>query len=187
MKNDLIAKKQMEGLIMDNVLKTKAVSELLDVNPTTVQRWVKYFNIPCKTNDKGHYLFESNHIDLLKEVKSQLNSGLQMREIIIDTLDKSNKKEEPIAVAIYERQSDEMIGKIEELESKISGKADEVVSYQVLQHRAEIDQMMQTIKEMKERIHFLEEKLADNPNNVVELPTETKKSKKNWLVSMFSL
>lgn len=177
----------LEGFLMENVLKTKAVSELLDVNPTTVHRWVKYFNIPCQTNEKGHYLFKDQDVELLKGIKTQLNAGLQLREIKIEQLSgnsKNNSKHVPTAQ--YEQQTDKFIDRIEHLEQKLSGKADEVVSYQVLQHRSELDSMMSLLKEMEDRILVLEEKLANKNEEAIAMSSEKKKVKKNWLVSMFT-
>ncbi|WP_082407126.1 MerR family transcriptional regulator [Bacillus sp. JCM 19041] len=36
-------------------LKTKEVSKAIGVNPTTIQRWTKFFEIKCEVNEQGHF------------------------------------------------------------------------------------------------------------------------------------
>ncbi len=57
---------------METIHKTKEVADLLNVNPTTVQRWIKYFNIECETNEHGHYLLTESHLTLLTSIQAQL-------------------------------------------------------------------------------------------------------------------
>ncbi|UTW69704.1 MerR family transcriptional regulator [Anaerobacillus sp. HL2] len=93
--------------------KTKVVSDELGVNPTTVQRWIKNFNIPYETNDLGHYLLAEKEIELyLRSLKEQLNEGLTMKEIYNkqyklpknDNI-KSIKTEEMIETAVFLRKN----------------------------------------------------------------------------------
>ncbi|WNF38076.1 chromosome-anchoring protein RacA [Bacillaceae bacterium IKA-2] len=149
---------------MGHILKTGIVSEQLSVNPTTVQRWIKYFNIQCDTNDHGHYLIAPKQLELLQKIKKQLNQGLTMKEIreLDETVQSNrsisnNKKEKMLPVHVFEEKLEQLMFHIEQLERKLAVKADEVVGYQVLQQRADIDHMCSTLSSIEERMSLLEQ------------------------------
>ncbi|EIT86632.1 polar chromosome segregation protein [Fictibacillus macauensis ZFHKF-1] len=173
---------------MEMVFKTKTVSDELGVNPTTIQRWVKHFNLPCQKNDHGHYLFSEEDIESLREIKQQLDSGLLMNDIAIVEGKKEKQKEQPRtpSIAALEDRFALLIQQIERLEKKVEEKADDVLSYQVLQHSTEMDEMMNKLTVMEERMQEME----GHVTRTLELATVEpmlKKPRKNWLVSLFSL
>lgn len=179
--------------------KTKAVSDELGVNPTTVQRWIKYFNIPCETNDQGHYLIAPNEIKFLKKIKKLLNEGLTMKEIYDaenineNNSEKSRRREEMLVASVFEEKLDQLMIYIEQLERKLSQSADEVVEYQVLQHRSELDQLFTMITKIDERMGKMEQHLSPLVEQKVvggveePLPSKLKKSRKSKLMRIFSL
>ncbi len=183
---------------MEKGLKTKTVSEKLGVNPTTIQRWIKYFNIACQTNEQGHYLIAEKEVELLKTIKEQLNRGLTMKEIrekdvnFQSVIRDDEKKEEMIPVFVFEEKLEQLMIHIEQLERKLSVKADEVVEYQVLQHRSELDSLFSMVSKIDERIQKMEQNLAPVEKKVVgevvnQIPNQLKKPKKNKLMRIFSL
>lgn len=183
---------------MEHILKTGVVSEQLSVNPTTVQRWIKYFNIQCDTNDHGHYLIAPKQLELLQKIKQQLNQGLTMKEIreIDETVHSkrsinNNKKEKMLPVHVFEEKLEQLMIHIEQLERKLAVKADEVVGYQVLQQRSDIDNLCSTLNSIEERISLLEEqrspKLEKQAVGALEtLPEQFKKRRRNKLMKIFS-
>ena len=56
-------------------MNTKAVAKLLGTSVSTIQRWVKQLNIEMERNELGHFIFSEENIELLKEVKQQLQQG----------------------------------------------------------------------------------------------------------------
>ncbi|OIJ14769.1 hypothetical protein BKP37_07250 [Anaerobacillus alkalilacustris] len=185
---------------MDKLLKkTKVVSEELGVNPTTVQRWIKYFNIPCVTNDQGHYLIAPEEFEILRSIKDKLNQGLTMKDILEsdNTMQegfiKNGKKEEMLSANVIEERLEQLMIHIEQLERKLSVKADEVVEYQVLQHRSELDNLFTMIKRIEDRMSKMEQRLTPvlDQQKVVggiehELPEKLNKPKKSKLMRIFS-
>jgi chromosome-anchoring protein RacA len=170
---------------MEMVLKTKTVSEELGVNPTTVQRWVRHFDIQCDKNDHGHYLFKQENIRQLKEIKAQLDQGLLMNDIQIRTF--NYEDEMPIAISVdFDEKFNRLDDAISALEKKIEEKADAVVSYQMLQHAQEIEELVKKMEFMENRLQDLEVALLKK-----SYPEETeyikKMPKKNWFVSLFTL
>ncbi|GGB52340.1 chromosome-anchoring protein RacA [Fictibacillus barbaricus] len=169
---------------MEMVLKTKTVSEELGVNPTTVQRWVRHFNIQCDKNEHGHYLFRQEDIEQLKEIKSQLDNGLLMSDIQIQSIQTTDKSLE--LPTQFEEKFSRLNAAIEALEKKIEEKADAVVSYQMLQHASELEELIKKMENMEARLQDLEVALLKN-NYPEERLYVKEKPKKNWFVSLFTL
>lgn len=179
---------------MGKVLKTKEVSDQLSVNPTTIQRWIKYFNVPCKTNELGHYLITETDLQTLQNIKDRLDRGFTMKEI----REKKDpvqvvkaKREVMIATTIFEEKLDHLLIHIEQLERKLSVKADEVVEYQVLQHRTELDSLFSMLTKIDERMSKIEQQLPTLEQKVVggleqRVPEQLKKPRRNKLMRIFS-
>lgn len=51
-----------------------------------------------------------------------------------------------------------MLKRINEVENRLSQKADEVVSYQLLKHRSELEEMMKLLNRLEGRLTTMEEK-----------------------------
>lgn len=169
---------------MEMVLKTKTVSEELGVNPTTVQRWVRHFNIQCDKNEHGHYLFKQEDIEQLREIKAQLDNGLLMSDIQIQSFQTSEKSAE--LPSQFEEKFDRLNAAIRALEKKVEEKADAVVSYQMLQHASELEESIKKMENMEARLQDLEVALLKN-NYPEEKLYVKEKPKKNWFVSLFTL
>jgi chromosome-anchoring protein RacA len=169
--------------VMEMVLKTKTVSEELGVNPTTVQRWVRHFNIQCDKNEHGHYLFRNEDLEQLREIKEQLDKGLLMSDIQIKSADnnftaiKNNNLEDKFV---------RLDRAIDALEKKIEEKADAVVSYQMLQHASELEELIKKMEQMEARLQDIEVSLLKK-NYTEETIYVKEKAKKNWFVSLFTL
>lgn len=182
---------------MEHILKTGVVAEQLNVNPTTVQRWIKYFNIHCETNDHGHYLIAPKQFEILQKIKKQLSEGLTMKEIreIDEPVQRNqsvnnNKKEKMLPVHVFEEKLEQLMIHIEQLERKLAVKADEVVGYQVLHQRTDIDNMNSTLSSIEERISLLEQQSPQLEQLAVgdleRVPEQFKKRRRNKLINIFS-
>ncbi|TWI58915.1 chromosome-anchoring protein RacA [Halalkalibacter nanhaiisediminis] len=161
---------------MEKILKTKEVSERLGVNPTTVQRWAKYFGLTCETNEHGHYLFTERHVEVMTFVQEQLQEGKRMKEIDLSLfpeviLQEGKKDLQMVDTIKYEVKLEEVMQRVQELEHRISQKADEVVSYQLLKHRSELEDMIKMIKNLEGRLTEMERKIElREPTKEEELP-----------------
>ncbi|ASA97958.1 MULTISPECIES: MerR family transcriptional regulator [Anoxybacillus] len=138
-------------------LKTSAVAKRLGVSTKTVQRWVKKYNIPCKKNETGHYVFTNEAVEQLEKYKFL---GIEEEE-----------KEHVDWEEVEQR--------LNELERKIDQKADDVVSFQLLQHRREIEDMLQYIQRLEQRIVDLEHQ--QQTKLVHEQPKQTRRG----IISLF--
>ena len=136
-------------------LNTKAVAELLGISVSTVQRGVKQLNLEMERNELGHFIFSEEDITLLKEVKNQLQQGKILQEIEIS----SNKRTGHVKTDDSDEYLEQITSKLKEIEISLEQKADSVVSYQLLQHRREIEELQEQIFLLTEKISSLEEVL----------------------------
>ncbi|MBW9218621.1 MerR family transcriptional regulator [Anoxybacillus ayderensis] len=134
-------------------LKTSAVAKRLGVSTKTVQRWVKKYNIPCTKNEAGHYVFTNEAIEQLEKYKF---------------------------LGVDEEEKEHIEQRLDELERKIEQKADDVVSFQLLQHRREMEEMLQHIQQLEQRIAELERQKQAEP--IIEQRT---KQKRRGIISFF--
>lgn len=170
-------------------MNTSEVAKLLGVSVSTVKRWVKQLGLPMERNDRGHYLFNDEAIEYLRFIQNQINAGVLLHEIT--PLPEKNirsgtvkaPKERDLAV-------EELVLKINNLERRLDAKADSVASYQLLQHRREIEELQELVSSLSSQIEELEieitdlkkKEAADRPL-VYDQPKTTKK--KNIFSSLF--
>ncbi|MDQ0482026.1 MerR family transcriptional regulator [Guptibacillus hwajinpoensis] len=163
------------------LLKTKQVSDELGVNPTTVQRWVKYFELSCEKNEKGHFLFTNDTLEELKSIKNALRKGYSMEKIKGGIIEKSS----PIKVISqesFEQKLDRFTVRLEQLERQLEEKANEVITVQVLQHRSELDELVKKVTSLEEKLIELE----DHTSIQEAVGQSSGKVKRPWIMSLFS-
>ncbi|WP_257391394.1 MerR family transcriptional regulator [Cytobacillus gottheilii] len=154
-----------EGKFMN----TTKVARLLNVSKSTVQRWVKQLDLQMKRNELGHYSFSEDDVALLTQVHEQLQAGKNLQEISVTSKQRRNgivKKEE------NDPRTIQLLKRIDELELRINRKADDVVSYQLLQHRQEMEELQKQITSLNERMSALEA-TASTLQNIPPTPQDT--------------
>ncbi|WP_160112361.1 MerR family transcriptional regulator [Salicibibacter kimchii] len=157
---------------MSTLVKTKNVAEVLRVAPKTVQTWVRKYQIPVKTNDRGHYLYDDDAIDRLQAVKStQMPEGN----------DPFIEREAKPTYAEAEKRMDDILRRLDHLETMIEQKADEVVSFQLLKHRQALDDLQGSLAAMEEGLKDLESDRTE-PKERLEGPKKERKKLANMFV-----
>ncbi|MBP2240465.1 chromosome-anchoring protein RacA [Cytobacillus eiseniae] len=172
-------------------MNTSAVAKLLGVSSSTIQRWVKLLELHMERNELGHYSFTDEDIQLLKEVKEQLNTGVLLQDV---TVEKRKIRKGAAKIAANDQLTARLMEKINHIELRLNQKADDVVSYQLLQHRREIEEIQQEIKNLHAHINQLEEGQKGLNQNIptenlhfIDQETPKKKMKrKNLIASLFS-
>jgi chromosome-anchoring protein RacA len=162
-------------------LNTSEVAKLLGVSVSTVKRWVKQLGLPMERNDRGHYLFTDETIQYLKFIQNQINSGILLHEIspfpeknIRTGTVKATMEKDPIV--------EELASKLNSLERRLEEKADSVTSYQLLQHRREIEDLQNLVKSLNGQIEELESQLSNLKQSItpdLSLAYDQQKKMKN--------
>jgi chromosome-anchoring protein RacA len=177
-----------EGMFMN----TTNVAQLLNVSKSTVQRWVKQLNLQMKRNELGHYSFSEEDVALLTQVHEQLQAGKNLQEINLISKQKRTgavKKEEK------DLRIMQLVRRVDDLEIRLNRKADDVVSYQLLQHRNEMEELQRQITALNERLSAFEAAASTLPTippppqdalMLIDKKTSPQKLKrKNFLTMIF--
>jgi chromosome-anchoring protein RacA len=141
------------------MMNTSEVAKLLGVSASTIQRWVKQLELPMERNERGHYNFNNQDIDLLKDIQTQIQNGALLQDIAPVQEKKTRKgiMKAPENNAELERLY--MI--ISELELKVNSKADSVASYQLLQHRREIEDLNKQVTDLSKLVDSLQSQVLE--------------------------
>lgn len=135
-------------------------------------------------NEFGHYIYTEEDIEMLKTFKEQIQNGVPTHSIHIQ------KKPRKASLMLQQTSvsNHTLIDRLQELERDLDNKANSVVTYQILQHRREIEELRTQV----EQLHRKVEKLTSTTNkhemseNPIGQPTEIKKRrKKNVFKSIF--
>ena len=169
-------------------MNTSAVAKMLGVSPSTIQRWVKQANLHMERTELGHYQFSEDSIEILKDIKDQLNKGVLLQDLKIKG---RKQRKATIPVVKQEFPVEKLMKRMEEIESRLNRKADEVVSYQILQHRREIEELQNEVARLNEIITSMEEAAVQRETvtqdvNELSLPgNKFRKFKKRNMISSF--
>lgn len=171
-------------------MNTSEVAKLLGVSTSTIQRWVKQLELPMERNERGHYHFNSEDIEVLKKIHEQLQNGILIQEITPVKEKKVIRK--GTVKPVEENQAlEKLAAKVSELEMELHSKADSVVSYQLLQHRREIEDLQAQVNELSGQLEHFQKLLSKlNIPNQIEDPivfdsSKGKRKKKNIVSSLF--
>ncbi|MGG4489526.1 MerR family transcriptional regulator [Metabacillus idriensis] len=171
-------------------MNTSQVAKLLGVSPKTVQRWVKQLNLQMERNELGHYLFTDEDINTLRDIKDQLNQGILFHEVRVAEKKPPRKGMVKTEAAEANPDFDEILLKIAALDQKVNSKADSVVSYQLLQHRREIEELNSRIDDLEAKIDRLEKQKDKHPieHSLVfdHIQAPEKQKRRNLISSIFS-
>ncbi|MGD6816517.1 MerR family transcriptional regulator [Metabacillus sp. 113a] len=171
-------------------MNTAAVAKELGVSTKTVQRWVKQLELPMERNELGHYHFREEDLNTLKGVKEQLHSGVLLQDIKAETAPHAAPPEAeavPVSNSAGPRAA-ELEDRLNLMEQKLNHKADAVVSYQLLQHRREMEELNKKIHKLEQTIDILFAQLPEaNPEPVLMFENQKLNKRKGLLKSIFSL
>ncbi|MCH6267957.1 MULTISPECIES: MerR family transcriptional regulator [Neobacillus] len=171
-------------------MNTAEAAKLLGVSISTIQRWVKQLELPMERNERGHYHFKDEDIELFKNIHEQLQNGTLLQDISQEKEKKSPRKGTVKAVENGEAL-EKLYAKVKELELGLHSKADSVASYQLLQHRREIEELQNLVSSLEKQVAQLQNEVtklkgpapAEKP--LVLENSKVKRKKKNFVSSLF--
>jgi chromosome-anchoring protein RacA len=171
-------------------MNTSEVAKLLGVSASTIQRWVKQLELPMERNERGHYHFDNEDIDLLRNIQTQIQKGTLLQEIA-PVQEKKTRKGSVKAVPETNAELERLYTIVSELEAKVNSKADSVASYQLLQHRREIEDLQSQVKDLSKQVESLHSQLDEITKSALpEKPLvldqgKLNRKKKNIVSSLF--
>lgn len=132
------------------IMKTKDVSEFLGISQTNIKRWASHYPHYFNKNQLGHYVFTEQEVNMLLYIKNEVSQGHALPQIPLPVIPVSLPLHEPsISNKPYvDQPMDEVLSRIREVERSLQNKADDVVSTQVLHHRAELEELRKMIEQI---------------------------------------
>ncbi|MDM5331488.1 MerR family transcriptional regulator [Neobacillus sp. CF12] len=171
-------------------MNTNEVARLLGVSASTIQRWVKQLELPMERNERGHYHFNNEDIDLLKNIQTQIQNGTLLQEIA-PVQERKTRKGTVKAAPENNSELERLYSIVTELETKVNSKADSVASYQLLQHRREIEELQSQVIKLTKQVENLQSQLQEfKTSNLPDKPLvldqgKLNRKKKNFVSSLF--
>ena len=141
-----------------NTKKTKDVSVVLSVSQTTIKRWASQFPADFQKDHLGHYIFSDHQISQLLYIKDQIERGNTLDLIKLPVRAVADPVQKKPVTAIPPVDDTKLLSRIREVERSLEQKADEVVSAQVLQHRAELDELRQMVAQLAATVETMQGK-----------------------------
>ncbi|MFX3630026.1 MAG: chromosome segregation protein [Ectobacillus sp.] len=119
--------------------KTPMVAKKLGVSPKVVMRIVQELDLDIQKNKFGHYVFNENDLNVIMNYYTSSSDSPS-----------PESKQIPQYVSVEEftaskQKIEELIVRMNRNEEKLLEKADNIVNYQLLQHRNEIEELQQKI------------------------------------------
>lgn len=161
-------------------MNTTTLANKLMVSPKTIRRWIQTFQLQFEKNEHGHYQFTEEDYILFQSIKSNLSTGKSFKEIQrIITTDKTDKPSNinKQNLSDYEHLFNKLFETLKIHEKRISEKADEVVSYQILQHRREMEELQTKISSLENKICELEKQQMITESTDTPIIEERRKRK----------
>ncbi|QKS71135.1 MerR family transcriptional regulator [Paenalkalicoccus suaedae] len=144
---------------MTKVFKTREVAQLLDVDPTTVMRWMKSFSLHANKNEAGHYEIPESSVSELVMIKEKLASGSRLEEILMQKRGRSFQ--EYVEPSVIEEKLEKLLFRLETIDRQVQAKADESYAIRTQHHRKELDDINRFLEELSLRINRLETMQTD--------------------------
>ncbi|TDK58823.1 MerR family transcriptional regulator [Bacillus salipaludis] len=165
-------------------MNTSEVSKLLGVSSSTIQRWVKQLELPMERNERGHYFFKDEDIALLKKIQEQIQNGALLQDIA--PVQEKKPRRGIVKAVENDHAIEKLFAKVSELEISLNEKADSVASYQLLQHRREIEELQSQVKALNLQLETLQKQVTElsTPVQTEIVHFQKKKPKKKNIVSM---
>lgn len=139
-------------------MNTTNVANLLGVSKSTIQRWIKQLDLDMSRNDLGHFDFTEEEISMLKQIQVQVQKGILLHDVVLPA--KKARKGKAVHT-IKKPEMETIIEKVNDLDRRVNEKADNVVSYQLLSHRRELEELENQVILLNKRIELLEKKLSE--------------------------
>lgn len=165
---------------MSKAMKTKDMAQTLGVSQTTVKRWVSHFPDSFRKDRFGHYVFSERDVERMRHIRLMVEQGLALDEIALSETGDSVVLQ---SAAASESQADtnegagdtadELWTAVARIEASLSQKADEVVTFQFLKQREELEDIRKTVERLTETVEALRKQVAPMPVIAAEPPAGT--------------
>ncbi|MGD6780320.1 MerR family transcriptional regulator [Sutcliffiella horikoshii] len=170
-------------------LKTHEVAKELGMAPRTVRKWVQKYEIPCRKNDYGHYVYDEEALARLETLKASgevagamdVAFDTDIKEVQVENMSAQNEDGKAL-----EHRLETLTERVCRTERLVQQKADEVVSYQLLQQRKEIEELTKKVDRLEKILDQMQTPVKKTePPLIFDQPPQQKR--RNVFRSIFGL
>ncbi|MFC5772763.1 chromosome segregation protein [Ectobacillus antri] len=174
--------------------KTPMIARKLGVSPKVIMRIVSQLQMDVEKNKFGHYIFNEADVNRIIDYYTKEVANTEVAATVAHeaTFKPAQVLMEPTTImpvmqderSLKEKISNaELALRLDRMEEKLDTKADEVVAYQLLQHRNEIEELRLQIQLLQVHLQKLE---VTKPLAPVREIT-AKKKRRRMILSIFGL
>lgn len=174
--HEIIQQEHIGGIIVE--YKTPFIAKKLGVSPKAVIRIAQQLNLHLEKNKFGHYIFRENDLKKMLAFQRTTIEQEENHHPIQNIQADSSEELEQIT-----NQLKAVTLRLDRIEEKMQEKADNVVNYQLLQHRREMEDMLEKIEKLESSLDR-KEPLYITPDSKVHQQTKKPKRRK-MLLSLF--
>ncbi|EOO22888.1 MULTISPECIES: chromosome-anchoring protein RacA [Bacillus] len=177
--------------------KTPFIAKKLGVSPKAVVRIAQQLNLTIKKNKYGHFIFAQGDLDLMLEYhRSQMDqpqNSQTTQKISSNDVEKLKTQVNTIVQNTSSNDFEQLTAqfttitrRLDRMEEQMQNKANDVVTYQLLQHRREIEEMLERIQKLEAALKK-EEPIYITPDAKPTYEREKKPKRRKMIFSIFGL
>lgn len=140
--------------------KTPFIAKKLGVSPKAVVRIAQQLNLTIKKNKYGHFIFTQGDLDLMLEYhRSQMDQPQNSQTTQKTSSNDVEKLKTQVNTIVQNTSSNDfkqltaqlttITRRLDRMEEQMQDKANDVVTYQLLQHRREMEEMLERIQKLE--------------------------------------
>ncbi|RSL33423.1 helix-turn-helix domain-containing protein [Salibacterium salarium] len=126
--------------------KTKEVAQRLHVSPATILKWVKKHDIPYSINSYGHYCFEEETMSMFYTIKKE------NQKLVYPDAGQSDVVSSQLAIDRLAATEE----KVQMIERMVVNKADDIVTFQLVEHRKTVEKLNKRIQKLEAEVDKLQ-------------------------------
>lgn len=183
------------GIILE--YKTPFIAKKLGVSPKAVVRIAQQLNLTIEKNKYGHFIFTQEDLDRmleyhLSQIEQSPNSHPTPKTSSNDVVElktQVNTIVQNISSHDFEQlaaQLNTITRRLDRMEEQMQDKANDVVTYQLLQHRREMEEMLERIQKLEATLKK-EEPIYITPDTKPTYEREKKPKRRKMIFSIFGL
>lgn len=183
------------GIILE--YKTPFIAKKLGVSPKAVVRIAQQLNLTIEKNKYGHFIFTQNDLEQMLEYhRSQMEqtettqptqktslSDVEELKTQVNTIVQNSSSNDFEQLA---SQLNTLSRRLDRMEEQMQDKANDVVTYQLLQHRREMEEMLERIQKLETALKK-EEPIYITPDSKPTYEREKKPKRRKMIFSIFGL
>ncbi|WP_212934700.1 chromosome-anchoring protein RacA [Bacillus hominis] len=174
--------------------KTPFIAKKLGVSPKAVVRIAQQLNLTIKKNKYGHFIFTPGDLDQMLEYhRSQMDQSQTTQNTSSNDVEKLKTQVNTIVQNTSSNDFKQLTAqlttitrRLDRMEEQMQDKANDVVTYQLLQHRREMEEMLERIQKLEAALKK-EEPIYITPDSKPTYEREKKPKRRKMIFSIFGL